>query len=67
MKVTWSYDGNTSQTKVIIRDETKICPECRGFAGHFNKCTKLEEIKLQERLDEACRNDKSHTKRLSEN
>lgn len=67
MKVTWSYDGKTSQTKVIVRDDSKICSECDAYDGHFNECSKLLEIKLQERLDEACRNDTSHIKRLSEN
>jgi len=67
MKRIWSYDGTVSISKQIKRDETKICMECGGFSGHFNRCSKLKEIDLQERLNEACRNDKSHTKRLSEN
>lgn len=67
MKVTWSYDGKTSQTRVIVKDDSKICSECNGYDGHFNECSKLKEIELQERLDEACRNDTSHTKELSSN
>ena len=78
MKVSWSYDGKTSKTKVIVRDDSKICSECEGFDGHFIECSKLEEIKEKERTDEqirilneaikeACKNDKSQTKRLSEN
>ena len=67
MKVTWQYDGKTSKTRVIVRDDSKICSECFGYDGHFNECGKLKEIELQERLDEACRNDTSHTQRLSEN
>lgn len=78
MKVSWSYDGETSKTKVIVRDDSKICSECGGFDGHFNECTKLESIKekertdeqirlLQEAINEACRNDLSHTKRLAGN
>jgi len=67
MKVTWSYDGKTSQTRVIVKDDSKICSECDAYDGHFAECSKLLEIKLQERLDEACHNDKSHTERLAEN
>ena len=74
MKVSWSYDGKTSKTKVTIRDDSKICSECGGFDGHFNECSKLEEIRqqeqvrvLQEAINEACKNDRSHTERLSEN
>jgi len=66
-KVMWSYDGKESKTRVIVRDDNKICSECSGYDGHFNECSKLKEIELQERLDEACRNDKSHTKELSKN
>lgn len=76
MKVMWSYDGKTSKTKVIVKDDSKICSECQGFDGHFNECSKLKQIKeqerteeqirvLQEAINEACRNDKSHTKELS--
>ena len=76
MKVTWQYDGKTSKTKVIVRDDSKICSECHGYDGHFNECNKLKEIKekertdeqirlLQEAVNEACRNDRSHTKELS--
>lgn len=67
MKVTWQYDGKTSKTKVIVRDDSKICSECSGYDGHFNECTKLKEIRLQERINEACRKDTSHTKELSKN
>ena len=65
MKRTWSYDGSASTSKIIMRDETKICSICGGFSGHFNQCPKMKEINLQERINEACRNDKSHTERLS--
>lgn len=65
MKVTWQYDGKESKTKVIVRDDSKICSECGGYDGHFNECGKLRDIILQERLDEACRNDRSHTQELS--
>ena len=72
----WSYDGKKSKTKVIVKDDTKICSECGGYDGHFAECTKLEAIKekerteeqirvLQEAVNEACRNDRSHTKELS--
>jgi len=75
MKVTWEYDGVTSKTKVIVRDDSKICSECQGYDGHFNECSKLkEEIRtqeqiqlLQEAINEACKNDRSHTKRLAKN
>ena len=67
MKVTWEFDGTTEKSKVIIRDDSKICSECNGYDGHFNECSKLKEILLQERLDEAFRNDTSHTQRLSQN
>ena len=67
MKVSWSFDGKTSKTKIEVRDDTKICSECNGYDGHFNECSKLKEILLQERLNQACLNDKSHTKRFSEN
>lgn len=78
MKICWNYDGKESKTRVIIRDDTKICSECEGYDGHFNECSKLEAIREKERTDEqirilneaikeACRNDRSHTKRLSEN
>lgn len=78
MKVTWSYDGKTSQTKVIVRDDSKICFECEGFDGHFAECSKLKAIKEKERTEEqirllneaiieACKNDTSHTKRMAEN
>ena len=78
MKVQWSYDGKTSKTVVTVRDDTKICSECEGYDGHFAECSKLKEIEekerteeqvrvLQEAINEACKNDKSHTKELSEN
>ena len=67
MKVMWSYDGKTSKTKVIVRDDSKVCSECGGFDGHFAECTKLKAIIIQERLNEACRNDTSHTKEMSKN
>lgn len=67
MKVTWSYDGKTSQTRVIVKDDSKICSECEGYLGHFVECSKLREIKLQERINEACRKDTSHVKELSSN
>lgn len=67
MKVSWEYDGKESKTRVMVRDDTKICSECGGYSGHFNECSKLKEIILQERLDQAFKNDKSHTERLSEN
>lgn len=38
MKVSWSYDGKTSKTKVIVRDDSKICSECNGYLGHFSDC-----------------------------
>ena len=78
MKVMWSYDGKTSKTKVIVKDDCKICSECSGYDGHFIECSKLKAIEekertdeqirvLQEAINEACRNDKSHTKELSKN
>jgi len=78
MKVTWSYDGKTSQTRVIVKDDSKICSECNGYDGHFAECSKLEEIRererteeqiriLQEAVNEACRKDTSHIKELSSN
>jgi len=48
MKVSWSFDGKTSKTKIEVRDDTKICSECSGFDGHFNECSKLDEIKWEE-------------------
>ena len=78
MKRTWQFNGTVSSSKVILRDETKICSECGVYDGHFVECTKLEAIKekqrtdeqirlLQEAVNEACRNDTSHTKELSKN
>ena len=78
MKVMWSYDGKQSKTKVIIKDDNKICSECSGYDGHFNECNKLKQIledqRTKEQIDilniaikEACQKDKSHTKELSEN
>ena len=67
MKVTWEFDGTTEKSKIIIKDDSKICSECNGYDGHFAECSKLKEILLQERLNEAFKNDKSHTQRLSEN
>ena len=48
MKVTWEFDGKTSKTKVIVRDDSKICSECSGYDGHFNECTKLKEYLSKE-------------------
>ena len=67
MKVSWEYDGKESKTRVMVRDDSKICSECSGYDGHFNECSRLKEIILQERLNEAFKNDKSHTKELSKN
>ena len=55
MKVTWQYDGITSKTKVIVRDDSKICSECEGYDGHFNECSKLKEIEEKERTEEQIR------------
>ena len=60
----WSYDGKESKTRVIVKDDNKICSECNGYDGHFNECSKLNEILLQERLDEAFKNDTSHIKEI---
>jgi len=67
MKVSWEYNGKESKTRVIVRDDSKICSECSGFDGHFNECSKLREWILQQKINEACRNDVSHIKRLAEN
>ena len=55
MKVTWQYDGKTSTTKVIVRDDSKICSECSGYDGHFAECTKLKEMEEKERTEEQIR------------
>ena len=76
MKVTWQYDGTTSKTKVIVRDDSKICSECSGYDGHFAECSKLKQIKEQEReleqvmilkeaIKEIYHKDETHTKRMS--
>ena len=45
MKVTWEYNGTETKSKIIIRDDNKICSECNGYDGHFIECTKLKELK----------------------
>lgn len=44
MKVTWEYNGTESKSKIIVRDDNKICSECSGYDGHFNECSKLKEL-----------------------
>ena len=51
MKVTWEFDGTTEKSKVIIKDDSKICSECGGYDGHFIECSKLDDIRLKERLN----------------
>lgn len=45
MKVTWEYNGEETKSKIIVRDDNKICSECNGYDGHFNECSKLKELK----------------------
>ena len=73
MKVTWETDGTTSKSKIIVKDDSKICSECGGYDGHFYECSKLEAIRqseqvrlLDEAIKKACKEDKSHTEVLSE-
>lgn len=65
MKRTWQFNGTVSSSKVILRDETKICAECGGFDGHFNKCSKLEKLLEEERTEEQIRLLKKAIKELS--
>ena len=61
---------NTDHTKRIVQK----CATCDNKIGYYSKSGKQERRKntkclpcVQEKLNEACKNDKSHMQRLSEN